>query len=544
MSTLASMFVEIGGETAGLEQATQKGALLVDQFGRTLVSASAGATKLGHESERAGKSVGFFGVNADKLSSSLTRSLSVTGILSNAIRRFSSLLTGIGWGIVIGAAASLTSMLFEQARAWLGLGSSAAEAGNDLAKAAVSIEESLHAASTATLKNLQGQIGEISGLAKFLLSFSAINFEFKASPKAAQELRAELTRLHKALMAAAEADRVFEEAQRKASEEVSKGHAIVKAATSAYNSLMHQAGTYRLELVKLTEGEDAWISALAESLVKSGESVVAVNAMVAALRELNAEKAKQAAFEERIADLQAGLGNAPIESFGLVNPVSPTMGEDDPRDQQEGGAFASMTSGLQVATGALEGWRVAMDESNIGMMAHGAGVAALGSLYQGIDGALREWISGESSLGQALKKATGAVLVSIAARAAAEAIFMTAIGIAALTPWGAALYGPAMFWFKAAAMMATIAVVTGAAGAAMSRSSAAGSAGGPAGVSGPSGGGAAGEQAIVLNLTVNAGAVDQRTIDLLSNQLIDSLGRVLEDTGGRAGNLIVNTRRL
>ena len=82
------------------------------------------------------------------------------------------------------------------------------------------------------------------------------------------------------------------------------------------------------------------------------------------------------------------------------------------------------------------------------------------ALFGALQSALQQYILGQASLGAALKQATAQALASVAARALAEAIFMTAIGIAALTPWGAAIYGPAPIWFKAAGTMAGVGLVT------------------------------------------------------------------------------------
>lgn len=62
------------------------------------------------------------------------------------------------------------------------------------------------------------------------------------------------------------------------------------------------------------------------------------------------------------------------------------------------------------------------------------------------------------------RKVTAAALASVSARAAADAIYELAIGFAALTPWGAAVYGPAGFHFHAAALLGGIALGAGAAG--------------------------------------------------------------------------------
>lgn len=67
----------------------------------------------------------------------------------------------------------------------------------------------------------------------------------------------------------------------------------------------------------------------------------------------------------------------------------------------------------------------------------------------------------------AMKKLVASVLAGVAAQAAVLAIMELAYGIAALTPWGAAIYGPAVPHFKAAALFGAVAVGTGLAGRAV-----------------------------------------------------------------------------
>lgn len=59
------------------------------------------------------------------------------------------------------------------------------------------------------------------------------------------------------------------------------------------------------------------------------------------------------------------------------------------------------------------------------------------------------------------RKVLASALATVAAQAGAQAIYELALGIAALTPWGAAIYGPAVLHFKAAALLGSIAVGAG-----------------------------------------------------------------------------------
>lgn len=84
-----------------------------------------------------------------------------------------------------------------------------------------------------------------------------------------------------------------------------------------------------------------------------------------------------------------------------------------------------------------------------------------------------------------MKKVVASVLAGVAAQAAVLAVMELAYGIAALTPWGAAVYGPAPLHFKAAALFGSIALVSGLAGRAVAGDSfKQGTAGGGAGANG------------------------------------------------------------
>lgn len=95
------------------------------------------------------------------------------------------------------------------------------------------------------------------------------------------------------------------------------------------------------------------------------------------------------------------------------------------------------------------------------------GKDALDSLAQSIGGLVNQWVLMGSAGEHAMAKMVAAVLSSVASQAAVQAILFTAYGIAALTPWGAAIYGPASQWFIAAGLMASIALGTGLAGRAI-----------------------------------------------------------------------------
>lgn len=92
---------------------------------------------------------------------------------------------------------------------------------------------------------------------------------------------------------------------------------------------------------------------------------------------------------------------------------------------------------------------------------------SIGQFAQGIGNLVQQFVLLGNVGPNAMKKLVASVLASVAAQAAVQAIMFTAYGIAALTPWGAAIYGPAAPWFKAAALMAVVAATAGIAGRAV-----------------------------------------------------------------------------
>lgn len=79
---------------------------------------------------------------------------------------------------------------------------------------------------------------------------------------------------------------------------------------------------------------------------------------------------------------------------------------------------------------------------------------------EGLGAMLDSWVLLGDAADVSFKKMVASVLAGVAAQSATLAVFHTAMGIAALTPWGAAVYGPAPLHFKAAAIWGTIAVAT------------------------------------------------------------------------------------
>lgn len=92
---------------------------------------------------------------------------------------------------------------------------------------------------------------------------------------------------------------------------------------------------------------------------------------------------------------------------------------------------------------------------------------ALKSMAQGIGNMVQNFVLLGNTGGQSFRKLVVSVLAGVAAQAAVLAVMELAYGIAALTPWGAAIYGSPALHFKAAALFGAIAVTTGLAGRAV-----------------------------------------------------------------------------
>ena len=99
------------------------------------------------------------------------------------------------------------------------------------------------------------------------------------------------------------------------------------------------------------------------------------------------------------------------------------------------------------------------------------GADAFASLGQGIGAMVQQWVLLGSQADINMRKVIGSVLAGVAAQSASLAVFHTAMGIAALTPFGSIIYGSAAQHFAAAALFASIAAGTGLIGRAISGNS-------------------------------------------------------------------------
>lgn len=82
------------------------------------------------------------------------------------------------------------------------------------------------------------------------------------------------------------------------------------------------------------------------------------------------------------------------------------------------------------------------------------------AMGEGLGNMLGQWVLLGDQADMSMQKMVASILSGVAAQSATLAIFHTAMGIAALTPWGNVMYGPAAFQFKSAALWAGIAAGT------------------------------------------------------------------------------------
>lgn len=79
------------------------------------------------------------------------------------------------------------------------------------------------------------------------------------------------------------------------------------------------------------------------------------------------------------------------------------------------------------------------------------------SMGEGLGTMLENWVLLGSESETSMRKMLASTLAGVSAQAATLAVFHTAMGIAALTPWGHALYGSPLLHFKAAAIWGAVA---------------------------------------------------------------------------------------
>lgn len=163
------------------------------------------------------------------------------------------------------------------------------------------------------------------------------------------------------------------------------------------------------------------------------------------------------------------------------------------------------------------GWRPDDIKQQVDVLGtlRGAYEGLFSAIGQGIGQVVHDFVLLGTAGPNAMRKVLASALATVAAQAAAQAIYELALGFAALTPWGAAIYGPAPLHFKSAALFGSIAAVAAVAGRAVAgnsfqQSSASGGGSGGGGTSARSGGsGSSGE---IPTRDVNRNALATQTI--------------------------------
>lgn len=137
--------------------------------------------------------------------------------------------------------------------------------------------------------------------------------------------------------------------------------------------------------------------------------------------------------------------------------------DQEKKDKALASPFGGFDVGLQ--TGQLAQLKEGVKSfGDVGREVFSALGVAVNGLAQGVGQLVQNWVLLGTTGPAAMRKLVASVLAGVAAQAATQAIYELAIGFAALTPWGAAIYGPAIFHFKAAALLASIAAATAIAG--------------------------------------------------------------------------------
>lgn len=175
-----------------------------------------------------------------------------------------------------------------------------------------------------------------------------------------------------------------------------------------------------------------------------------LEAQAAAFKE-EAERRKRDAIQktidkerERLQQTFPGLGESVqkgAEGLGITGDVG-------------GGMIGIAAQAAEIASKPpdLSGWGAAFTQlKEIGMNAFGALAQGMGQLVQ-------NWIMLGKQSNVSVAQMVKSVVAGVAAMAATQAVYELALGIAALTPWGAAIYGPAVMHFKAAALLGSIAL--------------------------------------------------------------------------------------
>jgi len=160
--------------------------------------------------------------------------------------------------------------------------------------------------------------------------------------------------------------------------------------------------------------------------------------------------------KKRLTDERIDAANREQASSGPGSQgVGPVTSDDIAR---RAGAAADIAAGFPPPAPIIDPWKEALSQLK------DMGLDAVNSLAAGVGNLTQQWVLYGSVGPNAVRKMVASVLAGLAAQAAMQAVMELAYGFIALTPWGAALYGPASNHFIAAALFASVAAGSAIAG--------------------------------------------------------------------------------
>lgn len=299
---------------------------------------------------------------------------------------------------------------------------------------------------------------------------------FRDGKKVAGEMADEVTQIGNAAKTAGDSAtemtkkfKAVNDQEKKDKEAAKKLEEEKKRIIDLQESIVQELVNTELQIIQLRDGEAAYFEAIRVRQIAQGADVALVDLLIAKTKELNNEKEKQSELDKLIAETERKMG---LKWEPMINipdsPVEPVVAPPEgPEKERIAGIKAiedrhkNASSWIKEETDLMKGLTGQYGEQTKALTVTTMANETLSAVKQNMASALAQEILGQQNYGKALKNATAQALASVAARMAVEAIYMTGIGIAALTPWGAALFGPAGQWFKAAAYMGAGAVTTG-----------------------------------------------------------------------------------
>lgn len=225
------------------------------------------------------------------------------------------------------------------------------------------------------------------------------------------------------------------------------------AAEKFHESLLKQAQDMELQVIRLKDGEGAYLNTLRERLLLQTKDVAVVDRLISAMRELNTLqtlsqiKHTEPKFEPMVNVPQLNLSDAEVES--LQRRV--TLMDEYNRLQ------AQSVSGIydRITAAAALGDITAQEQQ--AMLLSIETIKVRNALFAAGVSAVQQAILGQQQLGKALKAALAQTMAQVAAESAVRAIFEAAMGFANLwrNPAASAAH------FKAAGLFAAVGVAAG-----------------------------------------------------------------------------------